>query len=192
MKKFFGLPAVFTFALILAACSTPPTEEMNRAYDAVIRAENDANAVLYAPNILIRARDALVRMEAEVDAKRYDAAKNFAAEAVSNAERAIAEGRAGAERAREEAANLINSLSGPLEETSNAVGTAGGMEGLELDFDTLLDDLDLTHQTYNEARQNLDADNFPDAIAEGQAVRSLLSDINAQLTEAALAASRKQ
>ena len=193
MKKFyFGLVAVLFFMVVLAACSSPPTEEINMANDAITRAENDANAVTYAPNILLRARDFLTRMETEVNAKRYDAAKNFAAEAISNAERAISEGNAAAERAKEEAANLINSLAAPLNETSNAVVAANDIEGIDLDFDTLQDILDSTQQTYNDARENLTANNFQDAIADGQTVRSSLSDINTQLTEAAQATSRKQ
>ena len=193
MKKFyFGLVAVLFFMVVLAACSSPPTEEINMANDAITRAENDANAVTYAPNILLRARDFLTRMETEVNAKRYEAAKNFAAEAISNAERAISEGNAAAVRAREEAANLINSLAAPLNETSNAVVAANDIEGIDLDFDTLQDILDSTQQTYNDARENLTANNFQDAIADGQTVRSSLSDINTQLTEAAQATSRKQ
>ena len=229
MKKFyFSVPIacgtrlwlVLVLTLILAACATPPTEEMNRAHDAVIRAENDTDAVAFAPNILIHARDALTRMETEANAKRYDAAKEFASEAINSAERAIAEGRAarargaGAisnveaavavesvtevniaeesaarEREREEALNLINSLSGPLEETAQAVNAA---RGLQLDFNALLTDLDLARRIYDEARQDIQVNNFEGAVSKGQTVRSILSDINTRLTEAARAASRKQ
>jgi len=189
MKKFI-MPVAIVFILILAACATPPTEEMNRAHDAVIRAENDADAVSYAPTTLIRARDALVRMQAEAEARRFDAARNFASEAISNAERAIADGRIGAERARDEARRLLDSLSGPLAETEAAVDAAPG-RALLLDFNALRGEMDLTRWTYEDARRDLQAANFEDAIAKGQIVRSSLSAINAQLTGAAQAITRK-
>jgi hypothetical protein len=191
MKKFnLYLPLLFVFTLIIVACATPPTEEMNRAHDAVIRAENDADAVTYAPNTLIRARDALVRMQAEAEAKRYDAARNFASEAISNAERAITEGRSGAGRARDEAIRLIDSLAGPLAETETAV-FAAREQALLLDFNALGSEMDLARRTYEDARRDLQAANFPDAIARGQLVRSYLSAINAQLSGAAHAIARK-
>jgi mannitol-specific phosphotransferase system IIBC component len=164
---------------------------MNRAHDAVIRAENDADAVTYAPNILIRARDALTRMENEADAKRYDAAKNFAAEAINNAERAITEGRTGAGRAREEATRLIDSLSGLLAETLSAINAAREIQGIQLDFDALMNEMDLARRAYEAARQSIQANNFLEAINQGQTVRSLLSGINTMLTGAAQVISRK-
>jgi len=190
MKKFyFALPMVF--ALILAACATPPTEEMNRAHNAVIRAENDADAVAYAPILLVRARDALVRMQADADARNFASAGTFAAEAINLAERAILEGRSGAARAREEAMRLINGLAAPLAETEAAVNAARD-QALLFDYDALRDEMALTRQVYDDATRNLEADNFQDAIAQGQIVRGNLSDINAQLTEAAQAVSRKR
>ena len=191
--KFFNIvifPVIL--ALILAACATPPTEDMNKAQDAVTRAENDADAVAYAPNTLVRARDALTKMQSEADAKRYDSAKSYAADAISNAEKAISDGQAGAARARDEAATLVNGLAVPLEETTNALNTARAADNINLDYDTLSGDLDTAHQTYNDAQQSLGADNYPDAIAKGQNVRSMLSDINSSINGAALAASRKQ
>jgi len=102
---------IFCMALVLAmlaiGCAKPPTEDMNNAAEAVTRAENDKDAVTYAFNSITRAKDALARMNVEADAKRYDAAKSYAAEAIAAAERAIADGRAGAERARNEASALV-------------------------------------------------------------------------------------
>ena len=193
MKKLKTIfPAIFILALILAACAMPPTEEMNRAQDAVIRAENDADTVNYAGNTLNRARDALTRMQSEADSKRYDAAKNYAAEAVSAAERALSEGKTGAARAKDEAWLLVNSLQGPLTETSAALNAARQVPNLILDFDTLSGDLDTAYRTHDEAQQSLAADNYRDAVTKAQNVRSLLSDINVRITEAAVETSRKQ
>ena len=178
-------------AVLLAACATPPTEEMDKAHDAVMRAENDNDAVTYAGDTLTRARDALTRMQAEADAKRYDAAKNYASEAVNLAESAITDGRAGAARAKEEAANLLNSLQVPLAETASALDNAQ-QNDMKLDYSLLSGDMDRANHTYSDARQSLESDNYPDATAKGQEVRGLLSAINASLSDAAHMSMRKQ
>ena len=182
---------IFIFGF-LCACSTPPKEEMEKANNAVTRAENDADAVTYASSILVRARDALTRMQNEADAKRYDAAKSFAAEAVMQAERAIVEGKAGAARAKDEAENLVNSLSGPITETGNALDAAWKTEKLRLDFAALTADMEAARRTYDTARQSLQANRYRDAISQGQTVRSTLAGINAALTEKVQEVARKQ
>lgn len=193
MKRYcFSFFAVFVLGLILAACAVPPTDEMNKAQDAVIRAENDADAVTYAPNTLIHARDALTRMQSEADAKRYDEAKRFAAEAVSGAEKAIADGKTGAERTRQEAANLIAGLEGPLAETARALDLAWEVENIQLDFGALMQDMDTARGTYDSAAQDLRANNYVDAVTKAETVRSVLAGINSAITGAAQATSRKK
>ena len=192
MKKFIIILPLVLVVLALAACAKPPTEEMNKAQDAVIQAENDADAVTYAGNTLIRAREALVKMQGEADAKRYEAAKNFAAEAVSNAEKAIADGKAGAARARDEAANLISSLGGPLAETADAIEAAKQVKNIKLNFNELSGDMDSARRNYDEARQSLLSNNYRDSSAKSQTVRSLLAGINVKITEAVQAEARKK
>ena len=193
MKKFtIVFLLIFAIGWILTACSTPPTEDMNKAQDAVFRAENDVDAVTYAGNTLIRARDALNRMKSEAEAKRYDAAKNYAAEAIALAERAEAEGKAGASRARDEAAALLNSIPGLLAETTNSLNAARQAGNIALDFNDLSGDLDSARRTYGEAQQSLLVENFRDAANKGQDVRSRLSGINARITDASIAVARKK
>ena len=192
MRNIIIFSAIFVFGLALSACAAPPTEEMSKAQDAVIMAESDADAVAYAGNTLIRARDALTRMQSEADAKRYDAAKNFAAEAVTYAEKAVADGKTGAARAMDEAANLISGLSGPLAETSSAIDTAKKVQDIQLDFDSISQEMNLAQQTYDDALQSFQTDDYKDVIDKGQTVRSMLSDINSELSQAAMTTSRKQ
>ena len=191
MKK-FALALSFLLALLVfAACTTPPTEEMNNAQDAVTRAENNADAVTFAGNTLIRARDALTRMYNEAEAKRYEDAKNLAAEAITLAERAIEEGMIAAIRARDEAVALLHGLAGPLEETSGALNAAGQDESLDLDVNGLSSDLDSAYRSYGEAQQQIQDSNFQGAIANGHYVRSTISGINAAITTAAQASRQK-
>ena len=193
MKKIYiTVSVLLVFGLVLTACATPPTEEMNKAHDAVTQAENDADAVTYAGNTLIRARDALTRMQNEVDAKRYDTAKNLATEAINLAEKAIADGKNAAARAKNDAENIYKSLGTPLAETAYALDNAKQADNLELDLNTLSDDMDTAHQTYDEAGQSLEAENYQDSVIKSQNVRSILADINSDITNAAVEASRKQ
>ena len=186
----YTLFIVFSIIFFTVSCATPPTDDMNRAEDAVIRAENNADAVNYASGTLTRARDALTRMQIEADAKRYDTARAYAAEAIAFAERAIEEGTIAAMRARDEAAAMLNGLSGSLTETTNALNNAG--RDLDIDLPHLQAELDYARQTHNEARQDLAENNVQDAVSRGQVVRVTLSGINTAINEAAQLTLRKR
>jgi hypothetical protein len=192
MKKLFVIsPSILIFGWFLASCATPPIDDMNRAQEAVTRAENDADTVAYASHTLLQARDALARMQSEADARRFDAARNHANEAISLAERAIADGRAGASRARGEAENILREIGQLLTETSSAIAAAEQVPNILLDFDSISREMNLARQAYGEAQQSFEAGNYRDVISRGQIIRSILSDINARITEAVLATSRK-
>jgi hypothetical protein len=188
-KHFFR--ALLILSLIAGACAKPPTEEMNRAQDAVTRAENDADAVLYAGNTLARARDALNRMQTEADAKRYDAAKSYAAEAVAAADKALADGKAGAARAREEAAALMAGLKPAVKETEQGLKAAQSAR-LALDFTSLNRDFEAARLGVDQAEIALSGNQYQEALDKGRGARAGLSDINRKLSEAASAVSRKK
>ena len=189
MKKVtVTLLVFFIFGLVFIACATPPQEDMDKALDAVFRAESDPDAVAYAPLLLTRARDALTRMQSEADAKNYDEAKRFAAEAINNAERAISDGRVAAARAKEEADRLLTVIPDTLEETSNIVNGANGLPGLE----ELSGEVDLARETFDNAQQHFEEENYIDAISTAETVRSLLSDVNERINGAAQDVSRKK
>ena len=190
MKKIFL--ALLSAGIIFLACTKPPVEEMNRAIDALNRAENDANAVLYAPNYLSRARDAIDKMQEEANSKRFDSAKFYAAEALSNAEKAVIEGSTGAARFREDALSLLDSLKAPLSETEANLDAAKQVPNILLDFDSLDRSLETANGAYNGAQMSLSAGNFNDAIEKGQNVRSTLGNINAQISGAAIASMGKK
>jgi hypothetical protein len=184
--------AILGIVLISGGCAKPPTEEMNNAVAAVTRAENDADAVTYAGSVLIRARESLTRMQAEADSKRYDAAKSYAAEAITAADKAVADGRAGAARAREEAAGLIAALKPAVSETGEAIRVAKAARNLNLDFAGIDRDFEAARHTADQAEISLAENNYQDALDKGRSARAELSDINARLSVAATAASRKK
>lgn len=190
--KLFTITFSVVFILGLAACSTPPTEKMKEAEDAVIMAESDPDAVAFAGNTLIRARDALTRMQGEADAKRYDTARNFADEAITLADRAIAEGKNATNRAMDEAASLINNLADLISETSNALKAASGVPNLQLDLNPLFNDLNLAQGIYEEALRSFQSENYSDISGKVQTARALLANINNSLSRATQATSRKR
>jgi uncharacterized phage infection (PIP) family protein YhgE len=192
MKKLSGfLFVLFAAALLAAACAKPPTEEMDKAVDAVTRAENDADAVNYAGNTLLRAKDALTRMKEEADSKRYDSARSLAAEAVAAAEKAISDGKSAAARAREDAASLLNGLKTTVTETESALNNAK-QQNMNIDADALGGDLQTAKDTINDAQGNFNAGNYQDASSKGRSARSDLENIKARIAEATQAVSRKK
>ena len=187
IKKIFAVTGIL---ILLASCAKPPAEEMNRAIEALTRAENDADAAVYAQNTLNRAREALQKMQEEAASKRYDSAKIFAADALAYAERAVSEGRMNAARVRDEASTLIDSLRIPLAETVSALNNAK-LNDMQLDFNELGKSLDAVREDLENARQNLEANNFLEAIDQGQNIRSVLGSINTMINEAARSLSNK-
>jgi hypothetical protein len=183
--------AALVLGLALGGCAKPPTEEMNNAVEAVTRAENDADAAMYAGNALARARDALNRMQAEADSKRYDAAKTYASEAISAAERAIADGRAGAQRAREEAAALVAGLGPLIAETDQGIKAAQAA-GLPLDFAALGREFDTARNNSDQAEVALAGGQYRDALEKGRNAQADLNSINQELSGAVMAVSRKK
>jgi hypothetical protein len=182
---------LLSLAFLIAGCAKPPTEEMNNAVEAVTRAENDNDAVIYAANSIARARDALGRMNTEAASKRYDAAKSYAAEAIAIAERAIEEGRAGAARARDEAEALVSELPPLITETEQGINAAK-KAGLPLDFESINNGFDTACRNADQARSALSSDRYDDALKFGRSARSDLNGITQQLSNAATSASRKK
>jgi hypothetical protein len=183
--------AVLVLTALVMGCAKPPTEDMNSATEAVTRAENDYDAVTYAGNSVARARDALERMNQEAAAKRYDAAKSYAAEAIAAAERAINEGRTGAARARDEASALVSQLKPLVTETKQGIEAARTAK-LPLDYYTIDRDFDTAQYNANEAQAALSGGRYQNAVDRGRSARSGLNNINQQLSVAALGVSRKK
>ena len=182
---------IFAAGLLLSSCAQPPIEEMNRAIQALNRAENDVAALLYAPNYLSRARDAQMRMEEESNSKRFDSARRYAADVIYNSERAISEGSIAASRAEDVALNFLDSLSVPLAETEANLNAARHVENIQLDFNPLEELLETAKEGYESAQLSLSEGNYPDAVDMGQTVRSIISDVNNQVSQAALVLSPK-
>jgi hypothetical protein len=179
-------------ALFWAACAKPPLAEMDAAESAVIRAENDSDVVTFAGSSLARAREALNRMREEAASKRYDGAKNYAAEAVAAANKAISDGRAASVRAREEASALLATVRDSLEETGQAIDKAKAVENIDLDFNRVDKDFDTARLTADQAEVSLAGNKYQDSMEKSRAARGILGDISSRIAGAATVVSKKK
>jgi len=185
------LCAALVVAMLAISCAKPPTEEINNATEAVTRAENNQDAVTYAGNTLARARDALTKMNAEAASKRYDAARSYAAEAIAAAEKAIIDGRTGAERARNDAAAIVSRLKPLIEETEQGINAAR-TANLPLDYDSIDTEFSTARHEADQAQIALSSSRYGDATDRGRSARQRLNDINQQLAITSMAVTRKK
>ena len=175
---------VCVFLVFVLGCAKPPLAEMESAREAVFRAENDADTAQYASGSLARARDALRRMQEDADSKRYDAARTNAAEAIAAAEKAIVDGRVGADRARNEAASLVSSLRAEIEETSRNVNGARYSQ-LNLDYNALDREIRNAYNSADQAETDQAMGRYQEALEKARVVRADLSSINQRVAGAA-------
>jgi len=175
-------------ALVMSGCEKPPLAEMENARERVFQAENDANASLYAASTLERAKNALSRMQDEADNKRYDAAKTYAAEAISLADRAILDGRLGASRVSEEASDtsLVPELRKDIEDTERNINGARYNQ-MVLDYDALDKEIVNIHNTTDQIEVDQAMGRHQQAMDKAGAVRTELAEINQKVAGAVTA-----
>jgi hypothetical protein len=177
--------------LILGGCARPPAAEMEQAAAALIRAENDSDALTYAESSIRRAREALSRMRDEAENKQYDAARASAAEVISAAEKAVGDGKAAALQARTDAAALLAELKTSVTDTEKNLDTAKTAD-LNLNFEALTGDFEAACRTVDQAGTAAAESRYKEAIEQGQSARSALSAINTTLSQGVRAVSKKQ
>jgi HEPN domain-containing protein len=195
LKKNMVLRVILLFsalAVVLAACAKPPTAEIEAAEAAVAKAENDPDVAAYAESTLNRARNALSRAHTEVNAKRYDSAKSYAAEAVSAAEKAINDGRAAASLSREEANTLLAQVKQLLAETDTALENARKVPRVRLEFPALTDGIDSARNDISQAEAANNANRPRESLEKSRSARSTLGDIRSRINEGVRETNRKK
>jgi hypothetical protein len=186
-----GCLATLIGVMLITACAKPPTEEMEAARTAVARAENDPDVAVYAVSTLARAREALSNMEAEALAKRYDTARNYASEAVTNADKAISDARTTMTRARDDSANALNALRNAITETDSTIAQ-GKRSRLSLDWDQIDRDFAGAMTVAGEAEAAAAANYYRNVVERANTARTALGAITAQISGASLAVTRKK
>jgi hypothetical protein len=182
---------LFVSLVLMTGCSREPTEEINRAEEAVARAENDPDAVSYSGNLLASAQESLAQMYEEVDAKNFDAAIDHANNATTYAQRAIDEGRTASMRARDEASTILSGLRTQIQETDQRIENAKAAN-LPLDFDSIDSDFNSARRTFDQAQSAMSGNRYQEAIFISNGVRSSLNAVNQKLGNVAMSVSRKK
>ena len=183
--------SVLALAVMLSGCAKPPTEEMQAAEDAFALAQNDADAQSYGSNSLNRARDALENMRNAVSTKKYDSVKDYAQQVIDLSQRAIADGNAGLQRARDEATNLLSSVQTALGDTTQRVAAARN-SNVPVDFVVINGDLGNARTQVNQAETALGNTDYQGSIQKSQSARSILGSIDNRLTQTSIATTRKK
>lgn len=192
MKPLSLALVVMLAALAAVSCAKPPTAEVEAAKAAVARAEQDKDAQVYAPDSLRRATDALARMDAELQAKRYDAVKALAAEAGQAADKAIADGKANKERVKTQATSLSGAVKAALAELDTALAAAKKVRGVKLDFKALDAEVAAQKDAAAAAEGAIGKGEFKQAADAFQAIQARVADIQARIAEAVRAVSKKK
>jgi hypothetical protein len=177
---------------LVLGCAKPPVEEMEAAREAVTRAENNANAVAYAGDGVRRARSALERMNDEANAKRYDAAKSAAAEAVAAAEKAIIDGQAASAKAADDASSLIVTAKTEIQAAEQALDAAWKSGVKNVNFSDLNSAAGDAWNSVEQAEMSLAQGRAQDAVNGAEEARRSAARISLALAEGARAGSRKQ
>jgi hypothetical protein len=193
MKKKTSLLVLFVAGFVLFyGCAKPPAEEMANAEAAVARAESDPDVPVYAAATLVRAKEALVAMQSEAEAKRYDSAKNYAQEAIAAADKAIADAKSAVSRARSDASSAINALKSSLVDTSQAVDGVRGNKNIQIDVSSLDTLLASAASNAQEAESLANSGKYRDAVERCQTGRASLSDIMGRISAASFVTIKKK
>ena len=178
-------------------CESPPLEEAANAREVVFMAGSDKNVTDFASDTLAHAREALGRMEDALESKQYQAAKTHAAQAVAAAERAIAEGRLGAESNRREtvvaddtspiALTSIEASAKVQEEIDETLRDINGARYslMDLDYDSLDLRIARAYSLADQAEADILAGRYQAALDKIREIREELARINLLIANAA-------
>ncbi|MCL2443909.1 MAG: hypothetical protein FWD13_10675 [Treponema sp.] len=204
--KFRLIYILVIISVFFLGCQKPPLAEMQNAKEAVFKAENDINAVLFAGNSLENARSALARMQSEADSKRYKDALKSAEEAIAAAERAIIEGKIIADSnptisntnnttngnisngrpVTESDLQVLSNLKEEIEETSRNINGAR-YSNVNLDYDELDRAIINAYNTSDLAEADRAAGRYQDALDKAGSIRTALFNINQSVASAVTA-----
>ena len=114
-NRFFGISLLLVLGMVLlSSCAKPPEQEMQAARDAVANAAN-AEANLYAADLLTPAQDSLTQAETFFGEKKFADAKRLALFAKSWADSAATMAVTNKEQMKVSAETAVNDASANLE-----------------------------------------------------------------------------
>lgn len=195
MKSPKWLIAAFVMAAVAASfssCAKPPAAEIEAAKAAVSKAESDIDVPIYAADSLARAKEALGRMQQQVDAKKYDAAKASAQEAVQAADKAISDARTNKDRARADASSTIGAVKAGIAEAEGALAAARRNRKVKFDYAGANAELAALKKSIAAAEADYNGNAFRAALDKAESAQSKLRDLSSRIADAVRAAGSKK
>jgi hypothetical protein len=183
-------------ALIVAAsvvgCAKPPQAEIDSAKQALSTASASQDVKTYAPESLASAREAASAMEAELTVqeekfaltRKYDKAKQLAADAKTAADRAVSDAASAKERARNEASQLIASVRQALTDVRGMLDSMPKGKGTAADIAAIRADVDGAESQLMQADSTFASGDFLDAKAQAEAVMATVQRTKADIEQA--------
>jgi hypothetical protein len=182
MRRFSLLALLVVVALVVAGCGKAPDARIEQA-TAAFQAAEAAGAAEYAPDAWSRAKQAMDRMRAEVDAqgrrlgflRNYGKAGTLAEEATRTAKQAAEEaGRKRGQLAGEITA-LIADVRKMLRSAEARLATLPRTRGL--DPAALKSTLDMAGRQLDQAQADLDAGRLDNAMAVASQARDAIAQV---------------
>lgn len=192
MKWLIAALSVAALVITLGSCAKPPKAEVDAAVAAVARAEGDADVLMYAPESLARAKDSLAKMQKELEAKKYDAAKALAQETVQSAEKAIADGKSNKERAKSSATSTLSAVKTALDEAEKALAAAKKTRGVKFDFPAAAAEIDALKKSVASAEADFNNGAYKSALEKAESAQSKIRDLMNKIAEAVRAVGKKK
>ncbi len=186
--------ALISVALVatLGSCAKPPKAEVEAAQAAIAKAESDADVPVYAADSLSRAKDTFARMQKELDAKKYDAAKALAQETVQAADKAIADAKANKERAKSSASSTLSAVKTAIGEAEAALAAAKKTRGVKLDFAAVAEELEAIKRSASSAEADFNNGLYKIALEKAESAQSKLRDLSSRIADAVREAGKKK
>lgn len=180
------------FVVTFGSCAQPPKAEVEAAQAAIARAEKDADVPVYAADSLARAKDTFSRMQKELDAKKYDAAKSLAQETVQAADKAIADAKTNKDRAKSSAASTLSAVKTAIGEAEGALAAAKTTRGVKLDFAAVSEEFEAIKKTAASAETDFNNGLYKPSLEKAESVQSKVRDLSSRIADAVRAASKKK
>ncbi len=198
MKRIGLFALVIVLVLGVAGCGKAPEAKLAQA-TAALQAADAAGAPEYAPDAWSRAKQAVDRMKAEVEAqgkrfalfRGYGKAKSLADEALKLANQALADADAKKRQLGSEATATIAELAKSLESARSQLAKLPRIRGL--DAAALKSELNAAGKQLDQARNSLAAEAFDKALAVASRAREGITKVLRAIEKATgVPASRKR
>ncbi len=176
MRSDFSAVLLVSLATILMSCAQPPQEELDAA-QAALNVAKEAQADIYAPETYRSASAALDDANAKVVEKDYETAKASAIRSAELAGQAGSEAEVNKQETRDEAQAVVSGASEGLTGARMALNNTPRGKGADDDIDQLRSDLGQVEAGLSDARGNLNAGAFKDALDQAQTAESKLGQV---------------